>query len=57
MSVGFSDGKKVFKDRILYMKNLRMPEENVFPAVLLGAILVGAQVFVGVFLRCGSGRL
>ena len=48
MSVGFSDGKKVFKDRILYMKNLRCLKEKVFPAVLLGAILVGAQVFVGV---------
>ena len=48
MSVGFSDGKKVFRDRILYMKNLRRLKENVFPAVLLGAILVGAQVFVGV---------
>ena len=48
MSVGFSDGKKVFKDRILYMKNLRRLKEKVFPAVLLGAILVGAQVFVGV---------
>ncbi len=48
MSVGFSDGKKVFKDRILYMKNLRSLKEKVFPAILLGAILVGAQVFVGV---------
>ena len=48
MSVGFSDGKKVFKDRILYMKNLRRLKEKVFPAVLLGTILVGAQVVVGV---------
>ena len=48
MSVGFSDGKKVFRDRILYMKNLRRLKENVFPAVLLGTILVGAQAVVGV---------
>ena len=48
MSVGFSDGKKVFKDRILYMKNLRRLKEKVFPAVLLGTILVGAQAVVGV---------
>lgn len=33
MSVGFSDGKRVFKDRILYMKNLRKLKEKVFPAV------------------------
>ena len=48
MSVGFSDGKRVFKDRILYMKNLRKLKEKVFPAVMLGVILVGTQAFVGV---------
>ena len=48
MSVGFSDGKRVFKDRILYMKNLRKLKEKVFPAVMLGVILVGTQAVVGV---------
>ena len=48
MSVGFSDGKRVFKDRILYMKNLRKLKEKVFPAVMLGVILVGMQAVVGV---------
>lgn len=48
MSVGFSDGKRVFKDRILYMKNFRKLKEKVFPAVMLGVILVGTQAVVGV---------
>ena len=48
MSVGFSDGKRVFKDRILYMKNLRKLKEKVFLAVMLGVILVGMQAVVGV---------
>ena len=48
MSVGFSDGKRVFKDRILYMKNLRKLKEKIFPAVMLGVILVGTQAVVGV---------
>lgn len=48
MSVGFSNGKEVFKDRILYMKNLRKLKEKIFPAVMLVGIMAGAQLLVGV---------
>lgn len=48
MSVGFSDGKKVFKNRILYMKNLRCLKEKIFPAIVLGIVMIGSQVLVNV---------
>lgn len=48
MSVGFSNGKKVFKDRILYMKNLKRLEEKVFPAIILVLVMAGGNICVGV---------
>ena len=48
MSVGFSDGKKIFKKRILYMKNLRCLKEKIFPAIILGIVMIGSQVLVNV---------
>lgn len=48
MSVGFSDGKKIFKNRILYMKNLRCLKEKIFPAIVLGIVMIGSQVLVNV---------
>ena len=47
MSVGFSNGKEGFKDRILYMKNLRKLKEKIFPAVMLVGIMAGSQIMVG----------
>lgn len=48
MSVGFSNGKKVFKDRILYMKNLKYLEEKVFPAIVLVMVMAVGNICVGV---------
>ncbi len=48
MSVGFSNGKKVFKDRILYMKNLKHLEEKVFPAIVLVMVMAVGNICVGV---------
>ena len=48
LSVSLNDSKKVFKDRILYMKNLKHLKERMFPAVLLTVVMTASHMLVGI---------
>lgn len=48
LSVSLSDSKQVFKDRILYMMNLKSLKEKLFPAVFLTVVMAASQVLVGI---------
>lgn len=51
LSVSLNNGKKVFKDRILYMKNLKSLKERLSLAVILGGIMVGSHMLVGISIQ------
>lgn len=48
LSVSLSDSKQVFKDRILYMRNLKSLKEKLFPAILLTVVMAVSHVLVGI---------
>lgn len=47
LAVSLNDSKQVFKERIVYMKNIRILKEKIFPAVLLSVIMISTQFLVG----------
>lgn len=48
LSVSLSDSKQVFKDRILYMRNLKALKEKLFPAIFLTVVMAVSHVLVGI---------
>lgn len=51
LSVSLSDSKQVFKDRILYMRNLKALKEKVFPAILLTMVMAASHVLIGISIQ------
>lgn len=47
LAVNFNDSKRVFRDRILYMRNLKFLKEKFLPAIVLSVVMVTFHLLVG----------